>query len=80
MRHSSSLMAGISPGTIEGIRFKRTVWMSGIESPPVKFQLSEISRRQISLFGASSHHSKAMGSLWREAALTRGSLGERWKG
>jgi len=33
IRHSSSLMAGMSLGTIEGTGLTRTVWMSGIESP-----------------------------------------------
>jgi hypothetical protein len=33
MRHSSSLIAGTSCGTIDGTGLIKSVWMSGIESP-----------------------------------------------
>jgi len=33
MRHSSSLIAGMSLGTIDGTGLIKSVWISGIESP-----------------------------------------------
>ena len=69
-RHSSSLMAGMSPGTIEGIRFKRVVWMSGIESPSVNPRLMKSSAVNASFWRCQS---RVTGSLdtrqsWRELA------------
>jgi hypothetical protein len=51
IRHSSSLIAGMSLGTIDGTGLIRSVWMSGIESPLGETGATE-RRRRMRLFGA----------------------------
>ena len=63
IRHSSSLIADMSLGTIEGTDLMRSVWLSGIESP----------------LGETRHHeiSPANKSFWGSAGGSKGVPGAR---
>jgi len=62
MRHSSSLIAGMSLGTIDGTGLIKSVWISGIESPLGNPALSSVVGEWV-FFGLGSWRGEAA-AVW----------------